>query len=33
MSKIPEIGVLSNLVPDASNLKAVAEFGMLWEEV
>ena len=28
MSKIPEIGVLSNLVPDASNLKAVADFGL-----
>ena len=27
MSKIPAIGVLSNLVPDASNHKADADFG------
>ena len=28
MSKLPEIGVLSKLVPDASNLKTVADFGL-----
>ena len=28
MSKLPEIGVLSNLKPDASNLKAIADFGL-----
>ena len=28
MSKLPEIGVLSNLRPDASNLKVVADFGL-----
>ncbi len=28
MNKLPEIGVLSNLTPDASNLKAIADFGL-----
>ena len=33
MSKLPEIGVLSKLLPDASNLKTVADFGLSCTQV